>query len=344
MKKNKINYSPFNCPLSGITSIQGIRGVDDSPNVYVSGTLTDISNGTAVGLIYDGPLTCNGSLGTWYQYSFTSPDFDDVFNTSCYGPNNLEDGEIQFVGSYKRTSTGQNALGMLYEGPLDGSGTYTTISPDEGNTKNVYVHSVMGGFAVGNYDTELFNGFSFIYDIENETFNYVNLPDSYSTTLYGIWHNGGTSYTICGGHLNIGVKQISKAFLADYNSETNEVTNVKDYQGQNEPLDTTLTHFEGITVGGKNSYNLAAGFANTENGGGAAFAKIKRNSDGTFGEAEWVTLAYPSSDVKMSTSDTVYKNKILGITVGNSGSFSYLAEILFKKKKSFLCKLFSCFK
>ena len=323
-----VTYSPFNCSATGKTGIQGIRGVNNSKDVFVSGTLDDGS--MQYGLIYCGPLSHNGSLGQWHQFAYTSPDFDDVVNTSCYGPNNHPAG-VEWVGSYKRTSTGSSALGCLYQGSLDGSGTWTTISPNNGDTKNVYVHSVMGGLAVGNYDTKLTNGFAFIYNIQNKTFDYIVAPNALTTTLYGIWHDGKDNYTLAGGFTSKDAGSASQAFLANWNSRTKLMTNLRGYQGDNQKFTSLVTHFEGIT-NAPGGYNIAAGFSSKDNADGAAFAHIRRNHDGTFGEAEWQTLRYPDQGVKMTTSDTVFEDNILGILVSEDGLASYLAKIGFQPR------------
>lgn len=319
---NTLTYSPFNCPFAGSTGIQGIRGVNNSSNVFISGTVD--YGATQSGLIYEGPLSHNGANGAWYQFNYTSPDFNDVVNTSCYGPNNHADG-IEWVGSYKRTSTGSSALGCLYQGPLDGSGAWTTISPNNGDTENVYVHSVMGGLAVGNYDTKLTNGFAFIYDIKNKTFDYIVAPNSLTTTLYGIWHNHGDNYTIAGGFTSKDIGNASQAFLANWNSRTKEMTDLRGYQGDNSKMSSLVTHFEGIT-NSQNGFNIAAGFANKDNAGGAAFARIAQYADGSFGDARWQVLRYPDQSVKATTSDTVYQSSILGILVSSDGISSYLVQ------------------
>jgi hypothetical protein len=318
-----VTYSPFNCPLTGSTTIQGVRGVSKSSDVWISGTLANGSS-NVVGLIYKGPLSHNGSLGKWYTFTYTSPDFSDVINTSCYGPNNYGKDGIEFVGSYKRTSTGSSALGCLYRGPLDGSGEWTTIAPNGGDTLNVYVHSTMGGLAVGNYDTKLTNGCAFIYDIEDESYYYPSIPGALTQTLYGIWHNGGTSYTVAGGYTSKSLDAMSQAFIADYDSKTKEITNLRAYQGENK-IGTMVTHFEGIN-GAIGGYNLAAGFVSAKRPSGAALVTVNRSLFGGFGKAKWQALKYPDQTLTGCTSDTVYGRNIMGVLITESGISSYLAK------------------
>ena len=54
----------------------------------------------------------------------------------------------------------------------------------------------------------------------------VVYPGSTSTTLYGIWSNGGTSYTLAGGYSELlnGSRTVGKGFLVDYDSVTGRFT------------------------------------------------------------------------------------------------------------------------
>jgi hypothetical protein len=323
-KPLEVSYSPFNFPLSGSTAIQGVRGINGTDDVYVSGSVafdkTDVQ-----GVIYKGPLSHNGSLGNWYTFTFKNELVNDTYNTSIYGPCDLGNGNIRFVGSYKTTTTGQSAMGMLYQGPLDGTGTYTTIAPNRGLTKNVYVHSTMGDLAVGNYDTALINGFAFIYDIKKYTYVDFKVPDALTTTLYGIWHNGGESYTLVGGFTKAELGEFSRAFICDYDRVTGTVTNFTPIVGMNQVIKSFITHFEGINAS-CTGYDLAAGFGNID-GGGASYVQIGRKQSGDFTLTKWTDLKYPDNAVKVTTSDTVYKKNILGVILSKDGIGAYLAKL-----------------
>lgn len=325
-----INYQTFSDPASGTTFIQGIRGVDGSSDVYIAGSLS--SGATAVGLLYRGPLEGNGASGTWNTLTYTAPGVTDVVNTSCYGPNNAADGQVQVVGSYKRTSSGKSALGFYYQGAPDGSGSWQTVSPNGGNTTNVYVHSVMGKLAVGNYDVDgVDNGYAFIWDVANDVYHDLVAPDAKTTTLYGIWHNGGDSYTLAGGYSKVSPGDLSQGFLVDWDAATNTPSNWKAYQYASEKFASIITHFEGITTDGAGGYHLASDWLSGTKGAGAALAKVQRSADGSFGDALWVDIAYPGAVVATSA-NTVYRNNILGIFVtedssGSPTTQSYLAQV-----------------
>ncbi|WKL49608.1 hypothetical protein Q1W71_07390 [Flavobacterium pectinovorum] len=319
---NTVSYADFNNP-AGQTTIQGIRGVSESENLYIAGSLVG-QNNLVQGLIYEGTLKGSGNEGKWYNVNFPSSPEATVINTSCYGPNNGPNGTIQVVGSYKiSASTGKvpsGNLGFFYEGPVDGSGTWFQVSPNDGNTNNVFVHSIMGGLAVGNYDVDNDkNGYAFLFDIVNKKCTDFKVPDALTTTLYGIWHNGGDSYTMAGGYTSLKFGKISQAFLIDYNSKTKQTSNLKSFSYKNEVVLSIITHFEGITISKNGGYNMPSDWL-TVNGAknGASFVAVNRNSDGSFGEANWIDVDFPDSG--LTSANTVYRNNILGIYVVVEGT------------------------
>nr|WP_199002110.1 hypothetical protein [Flavobacterium sp. ASV13] len=338
LEVNAVHYANFNDP-AGQTTIQGIRGVSGSDNVYIAGSLLG-QNNIVQGVIYEGPLKGNGTEGKWHVVNFPSTPTAAVINTSCYGPNNGPHGSVQIVGSYKiAASTGKapsGNLGFYYEGPVDGSGTWVQVSPNEGNTNNVFVHSIMGGIAVGNYDVENDkNGYAFLYDTATKEYTELKLPNSLTNTLYGIWHNGGDSYTLAGGYSSPELGKISQAFLVDYNSKTKKTSNLKSFSYKNETVLSVITHFEGITVSKDNGYNMPSDWIAIDGKHtGASFVSVSRNSDGSFGEANWIDLDFPNSSA--TSANTAYRNNILGVYVTENSSdtkavSSFVAKINIEK-------------
>lgn len=328
---DKVHYQAFNNPQAA-TIIMGVRGVTNSEKVYVSGT---IAAGMTHGQLYEGHLSNEGQDGTWYTLDFTSTEFDDVTSTSCYGPNNGHEGNVQIVGAYLRSSTGKMNHGFYYEGNVNGEGTWITVLPNDGNVNNVFLHSTMGGLAVGNYDFgNDINGCAFIYDVSTNTCTTFMLPDALTTTLYGIWHNGGSSYTLAGGYSTAKFGEISQAFLVDYDAATKTTSNLKSFSYNNETLLSIVTHFEGITASEDNGYHMPADWINVKGSPkeGASFVSVKRNADGSFGDAKWTAIAYPGDMV--TSANTVYKNNILGICVpsgdgsGTPASSSFCATVI----------------
>ncbi len=352
----EVTYMPFNYPSLGLTQrysiIEGIRGVSGSEDeVYVSGALvgndlpqqlqTEVKN-VWQGLLYKGKLEDAHKIENWHILNYKLEEGDDaiVYNTSCYGPNNGENGNIEVIGAYIKSSSPKTNLGFYYTGPIDGSGTWTTVTPNNGNNSNVFMHSVMGGLAVGNYqsndaDENTVNANAFVYDTQTKEYIAFSIDDLNAPTLYGIWHNGDNSYTMAGGNSTrkIGDK-VSQAFLVDYDKETKVFSNIQFFSYHNETTPTVDTHFEGITLNDTNDgYNMPCDWLKgiTE---GASFVTVKRNEDGTFGQAQWKDIAYPGDSVKITSANTVYQNNILGIYVSADLSnkevvtASYCATIL----------------
>ncbi|AMV37917.1 hypothetical protein [Planctomyces sp. SH-PL62] len=313
-------------PVSGW---QGIRQADAAGQYLISGT----SN--SAGLLYVGPIS--GAGGASYAVNFPG-----AATTSVYGPDNLDGDRVRLVGSYR---TGDDVVnGFLYEGTiadLGNAANYRTIAKD--GAKFTYVHSTMGGLAVGNYDGPTENGAPigpgrcFIYDVAKAEFvTDIVFPGSLSNTAYGIWHNGGTSYTICGGYaerpvnnLENQLQPIGVGYLVDYDSATGAFSNWKSFEHPKSPAGLEfVTHFEGISGVEKGVYTLSAGSSLTGSGTfeQGSFVSVRRNPDGTFGDAAWVDLDYPGVDASV-TSDAVIGNQVVGIVLADAGVFSYQATV-----------------
>ena len=310
-------------PVSGW---QGIRNSDTSGQYLITGT------SGVHGLLYEGPIS--GAGGTSY-----SVNFPNATSTSVYGPDALKGGGVRLVGSYKN---GDGTVhGFLFEGTtadLAQAGNYRTI--DYPNAKYSYVHSTMGGLAVGNADgpegnLPLGTGHAFLYDIAKSTFlPDIVYPGSTSTTAYGIWYNGGTSYTICGGYSSIqgSSRTVGAGYLVDYDSATGKFTNWTSFNDPNGLIGQDyVTHFEGISSTESGVYTLSAdsaqtGSANLTQG---SWVTVRRNPDGSFGAGVWVDLNYPGVDpsTAITSSNSVAGNQVVGIVIGTTGTISFQATV-----------------
>ncbi|MEW4566386.1 right-handed parallel beta-helix repeat-containing protein [Tautonia sp. JC769] len=308
-------------PVSGW---QGIRAWTE-PGAYII-TGTSGSNG----LLYLGPIS--GSGGT--SYSVNMPG---AATTSVYGPDLLENGDIRLVGSY-RTGDDQ-VLGFVYEGALDDlgvAGNYRTVAYPGAQFN--YVHSTMGRFAVGNADGPEGNlpigtGHAFLYDLEQDVF----LPDlvypgSTSTTAYGIWHNGESRYTIAGGYSMLGPGSgvtIGQGYLVDFDAETGTLSNWTSFEPPGGLVGPDLvTHFEGISGEESGVYTISADAVTlgSADPGQGYWLTIRRNTDGTFGQADWTPLTYPGSS-GITSANSVAGNQVIGIVIAESGTFSYQSTV-----------------
>jgi trimeric autotransporter adhesin len=306
-------------PVSGW---QGIRNSDTSGQYLIAGT------SDANGLLYEGPISGGG---TGYDV-----DYPGATTTSVYGPDDLGGGLVRLVGAYK---TGDGIVqGFVFQGTtadLSNSSDYQTI--DYPNAQYTYVHSTMGDLAVGNADgpegnAPIGTGHAFLYDVATSSFlTDIIYPGSTSTTAYGIWYNGGTSYTIAGGYTDLlqAGKTLAQAYLVSYDSATGQFTNWTSYADPNGLAGQALaTHFQGISSTEKGVYTLGANSAQAGSSTvlQAEWATVRLNPDGTFGPATWVTLSYPGVQGS-PTADAVQGNQVVGIVLANTGVFSYQATV-----------------
>lgn len=338
-------YSPFNYPQAngGSYGPTGIRTAGGQ-NVFLTGSIhpvlpspTPTCTPASHGILYTGPLSGGGSSGTWTVLDYpTSPNIT-VTGTVLYGPDGLPQGNVRIVGSYTKcedvqNNTGVRNHGLLYDGPPDGlNGNFQTIDyggpllPGE-VVHNTIVHSTMNGLAVGNFDTNLLTGRAFVYDIAANQWTELIKP-SVSITAYGIWYNGGTSYTIAGGYSNADPNGIDHGYLAHWDSATRQASDWTPYDFDNGPHNRIeVSHFDGITTDNQGGYYLTGEWAGGVQLGGF-FAHVPQMPHRPFGDARWRDIEYPGSVI--TTGNTVFENNVFGIYFTSLGSpFSgYIANV-----------------
>jgi trimeric autotransporter adhesin len=318
----------------------GIRGLENG-DYLITGTTA-----SGAGLLYVGTL--DGGDGE--AYAITYPGGTGT-TTSVYGPDYLGNGEVLLVGTYylpvppgplPQIAT---RYGFAFRGNLATMAT-DVLNPDNYETiwngsKFNFLHSTMGGLAVGNFmesDTPNERGRAFIYDFDSEEFHPIVFPGTISNTAYGIWDNGDGSYTICGGFSQLPVNNaadrlqpIGMASLVDYDRATRTFSNWRAYSYQSPDQVTAGTHFMGISSVEKGVYTLSGtGFVSgaIESSG---LATVVRQTDGSFGDMTWVELDPPESVTGVSglpSANSVYGNAVVGIVLNNEGSpVSYQAEV-----------------
>ena len=310
-------YTTFNYPQAeagGKTLLTGIRRSKESSKiVYISGFYKSPGDTSTVAFVYKGKLS---GRGEWFALNYPSSTGVTVTATNLYGPNNGPGSDIQVVGNYTTVETGMSAIGCLYEGPINGSGTWTTLIPTLADSViNTIAHSTMGGLVVGNFDTNLDEGRAFLYDIKTQEYYEITKPGAVSITAYGIWHNGGHSYTICGGFSNADPSSgIDSAYLVDWNNKTHTLSNWRVFSYNNDPVNAVITHFDGITSDGDKGYYLTGDWAGLVNGSQAGFfAHVKKK------RATWEPITYPNQPV--TSGNSVYKKVVIGVyTSPNDGS------------------------
>jgi hypothetical protein len=304
---NAITFTTFNNPVatssSYFTSLTGVRGVADSSDVYITGAT--ILGSTYTAQLYKGPLTGGG---TYYTMSYPSSSGATTKTTNSYSVDNLPNGRVSVVGSYNTTQN-MNQQGYIYTGAVVDNPTSGFQTINFPGAIITIPHSVMNDLVVGGYEPQTGRPHAFIYKISTGEFTRLTVmtDQNVAETAYGVWHNGGTSYTIVGGFTE--ASDIEKAYILDYDSSTGVITNTTAYTFNNQP--SVLTHFEGITTNGSGGYYLA-GFGEITSGSPAlgALVNVTRIPTGFTGTPVWVSVAVPGATTQ--DSNTVYQNNLLG--------------------------------
>ena len=344
--------------------VTGVRGTTNG-NVVLTGSAAT-GNGTETApFLFRGRLT---SAAEGAAVSLLTPAFPGVTTATFYGPDThsfnpeaIPRGQVRAVGSYQSSSSPAGVLnrGMIYLGPVSGSGgSWTSIDvPADGLhtvghvracprarrqcfVMDTIAHSTMGDLVVGNYDLNpsvpggVISGNAFIYNMTRHQWTLLRLGGSLSstTTLYGIWQEGGPAspdYTLAGGSSAHGssARGNQRAFLMSYNERTGAFGRPKYFTYGNAPA--LFTHFDGITAvpGG---FNLVA--ISSAQPASMAFIPVtgRRRS---FGRATWYPVNVAASPLcdggcTIVTGNTVYENRVMGLYIqADSTTHTYLATV-----------------
>jgi hypothetical protein len=313
-RRNERIYLTFNYPgaTSGSkTLLTGIRR-DCKKTLYITGFYEPPKNSSSqtISFLYTGDITgridpcCNNKYNI---LNFPSIPGRTVKTTNLYGPNILGCGNVRVVGNYTTEETGKNTIGCMYQGLLDGSGVWTTLTPST-DSINTIAHSTMGDLVVGNYNTNGGNVNAFIYNVKTNEYHEIIKKEAKSITAYGIWHNRGHWYTICGGVS--GKKKTTVGYLVDWNNKTHEFSNWRNYSY----IKANVTHFDGITSDNCGGFNLTGiAIAAGEVG---FFAHVDRDNDCCFTKAIWKEIKYPDSS--STTGNSIVENIVIGVYTDSS--------------------------
>lgn len=325
-------------PFLEPTENQAVEGVRryDATTVLLACSYT-LSGSATQGMWWVGSLT-SGS-GTSYKVLPQIPG-QTVTSSLYYGPNtafvnpSLGSGAIQVVGTYKYSESPTPNLdhGVLYTGPLDGSGgTWTQLNVPSnltsGTVANTIPHSVMGELVVGNYDLAGVpgSGNAFLYNTTSNAYTIFNLGGTQNlTTAYGVWQNSADSYTIVGGSQ---IGGINKAFVLDYVLSSSSFGTPTYFAPRGEGADI-VSHFEGVSGLVNGSYSLVGMTLDSgSNPTGVDYGVVTRNSDGSFSHGGWVAIAVPAAS--MTTGNTVIDDIALGIYTSSTstGVAAYVATV-----------------
>ncbi len=305
------------------TGETGIRGTGTPGQFFITG------NSYQDGLLFEGSID---GVGTTYIVNYTDGS-GDQFITNVYGPDPLNATTLRLVGTFKNATTGSDDVGsFVFEGTtadFANPANYTSIViPD---TTSIYAHSTAGGLVVGNYYSTVTQGGDdygvgrgFIYDIaQHQEITDVVFPGAISTSVYAIWYNGGTSYTIAGGYSLGFVDNLANqddlfgtAFLADYDSATGQFSHWTPFSAPGGG--NVLSHFEGLSSVDNGIYTMSAvatpGLTTQPIQG--YLVTVARAADGNFGTAVWTPLDDPAGTA--TSANSVYGNQVVGVLSGAS--------------------------
>ena len=149
------------------------------------------------------------------------------------------------------------------------------------------------------------------------------VPGRDHTSVYAIWYNGGTSYTIAGGYSLGFVDDLANqddlfgtAFLADYDSATGQFSHWTPFSAPGGG--NVLSHFEGLSSVDNGIYTMSAvatpGLTTQPIQG--YLVTVARAADGNFGTAVWTPLDDPAGTA--TSANSVYGNQVVGVLSGAS--------------------------
>jgi subtilase-type serine protease len=303
----QLNFQTFQFDSSAVTTVTGIRANNMTGNYSIAN-----SGGSTGGLLFNLSTGANSPFPT---ATANGSNFPGAISSTPYGPNfGSQAGILRVVGSYKTAASNPRDIGYLYDGaPTSGQQITTLFYPGSSfdpssSTINTIPHSNFGNQVVGNFDTILATGNAFIYDIPSGTYTTNNRPGAVSTTAYGVYGN-----RIAGGTTDPGPGGVLHGYI--YNQSTGVFT-LYDAPGA-----TAVTHFEGITSGGRaNTYNLVADSVDLSGIPHAWAVHVDTN-----GVATWTEITVPGASV--TSANSVYGNSVIGVYVVGGVTRAYLTNI-----------------
>ena len=297
-----LNYTTFGNPGSLVTTVTGIRGNG------MTGDFTTGTGGSTAGVLYTLP-----SL-TPAPYPNTSAPPVNLTGATTNTPYGLSFGSASGImrgtGSYKSAAFPAPTfgdVGYLFDG-ANAPGQQFTPLLGAPNAFNTIGHSTFGNQLVGNWDTgNAAVGNAFLYNIATSTMTTINRPGPYtSTTAYGVYGN-----RIAGGS-SLG-PGLSRGYIL--NQSTGVYT---DYDAPGAA--TVVTHFEGITGGGRaNTYNLVADSVDGNGKVGAWVVHIDAN-----GVATWIPL---SVNGNVTSANSIYGSTAIGVFVQNGITSAFITDV-----------------
>jgi len=378
-------YTPFTSSYSSSASSYELQGIKFNPygsrrsraSYIITGTTGNAFGPGAVGAVYvgaiDGGSTSEGSgSGQWINFNVP---FEGVTGTSCYGADILSPGKgpggignIALVGTW--TNSADTLLGFFYEGKLNQLKNATAVpsqfksfqavTGDDALANYTYLHSIDGGYAVGNFTTDagyvgLFlnsgpGSGSYIYNPKTNSQIDAVYKDEYTYhSLFGIWLNRDNSYTVSGGGSNVDLltdyavasqklpdlvrkglppdAAFGRGMFADIDPLTGIIKNEKYYNFMNEPSEQIFTHFQGIYYAGNGVYQAPFDALTSADEISIGIAYVKRQDNGTFSDkALWQTFPAPPADVLVSNDSVAAAASVGALSSTSLTTFASISE------------------
>lgn len=316
-------FTSFQYPGSSVTTITGIR----DRNITGNFSTTDGNTG---GVLYDNTI----SSSTYIPYPTATSNlsnFPGAISSTPYGPSfGSSSGILRVTGSYKTAASANGAAGDLGYLVDAATGITTTLLPTNlaGGEPilNTIGHSTFGNQAVGNFDTRLATGNSYVYNISAGTYSSVPLVGtSFANTITGV-----TSNTAYGVYNNL----ISGGYTGTYNSVVGTYSYIHNQSSGktytfSSPDVSLVTHFEGITSAGKPGvYNLVADAVDVFGNKVKAYvATVDLNTiDVATGQPKitWTEIKVGSY---LTSANSMYQGNVIGVYVASGITKAYQANI-----------------
>jgi len=329
-----------------VNNWQGIRWLRHNGTYILTGT----NNNS--GIINISPINT-------LSLSVYAVNFPNALATSAYNSDvpDVDAAPLRVVGTYRNNTA--TIFGFLFRGTVDELNDSTRFRTIQIGSLFTFAHAVMGDLVVGtNNNAAQSNTFNlplgpinaFVYNIETGLSDKVHFPGSVSNAAYGVWHNGGTSYTICGGY-SFSAIEISSiyldrngvalplpfghAFLVDYDSNTRCFKNWTTF---NYPERNIVTHFQGISAvsARRNFYQLAAVSApitstNVTQGSWVEVERVREECArrDSFKVKRWIDVNFPPGNNILNAVNSVAGNNVVGFAeVNNLNIIPYQAQLL----------------
>lgn len=315
-------YTSFQFSDSSVTTVTGIR----DKNITGNFSTTDGNTG---GVLYDNTI----SSSTYIPYPTATSNlsnFPGAISSTPYGPTfGSASGILRVTGSYKTAASANGAAGDLGYLVDAATGITTTLLPTNlaGGEPilNTIGHSTFGNQAVGNFDTRLATGNSYVYNIANGTYSSVPLNNSFagtidsvvSNTAYGVYNN-----LISGGY-NGTYNGTPGTYAYIYNQSSGKTYTFSS------PDVSLVTHFEGITSAGRPGvYNLVADAVDVAGNKVKAYvATVDLNTiDIATGQPK-ITWTEIKVGTALTSSNSMYQGNVIGVYVQDGLTRAYEANI-----------------